>query len=544
MKRAARLTSILVVGLVLAPGVAHAFGTTVGQGEEHDRITRAGQWCKANHPEPAKQENCWHNGAMDDLAGPFDAPTQGAVAIPDVTPLVGNDSAHCDNLDYLNPKWDHTYTAKDKQDQMHNLRACVSYLAGLFSQAVSTSLRIVDDNGYFKLQSIRRPKSSCGFGPSSSVPSPNNARCAAIADYGQALHGAEDFYSHTNWGDIDKGPPYTYKDPPGLGETQTAGFLDFADPTPVQVPDKFTGECFPDYGPLCRHRVGHSIITKDEGNVNDQTGEGTNPENPRGKVSDGVTTNFGRAVSLAVDQVSKEWSGLQDKIRDQDEDDANQIICALVQDDTIHDCTLKVELNFTQTVKTTDKGSSTICGTTQFSSTSTNTFTSQVDKDHAGYGQLPYRDAQQSQPQPHMDEYAIDPKAKLTRNGSGTSKGSGCASGGGGSSGPPPCPGHNFTAKAEYSLAVDKHHQVVVDGDAFSNCAADQTELPLGIDAATFAEHALDGSSDSFVIDVHRNAPFNNTISNAAGTETDSGNVETTITGTVTITYGKGDEEN
>jgi hypothetical protein len=143
-----------------------------------------------------------------------------------------------------------------------------------------------------------------------------------------------------------------------------------------------------------------------------------------------------------------------------------------------------------------------------------------------------------------MDEYAIDQNAKLSHNGSGTSKGKGCASGGGGPSGPPPCPGHEFTAKAEYSLGVDKHHQVVVDGQAYSKCASDQTELPLGIDAATFAQHALDGSSDSFVIDVHRNKPFSNSISIGGGTESDSGTVETTINGTVTITYGKGDEDN
>ena len=312
------------------------------------------------------------------------------------------------------------------------------------------------------------------------------------------------------------------------------------------MPAAFTGECFPDYGPQCKNRIGHSILTKDEGKIDEHTGVGTNPENPRGKISKGGTTNFGRAVSLAVQQVGMEWSGLQAKIHDQDDDDANQIICALVQDDTIHDCTLKVELNFTQTVTTTDKGTSTICGTTRFSDNNTETFTSQIAKGHGdpGYAELPFREAEQSQPYSRMDEPAIDQKAKLSQNGSGTSNGQGCASGGGGSNGPNPCPGHTFTAKAEYSLAVDKHHQVVIDGRAQSPCANDTTELPLALDAETLADHELDGSSDTFQLNVHRNEPFSYTNSNGAGTVTESGTVETTIKGTVTITYGKGDEDN
>lgn len=546
------------------PAGAVAFGTydgLHGQSGEHGRITRAGQWCQSS---AAEKRNCWHSKAVEDVAGPLSGKTPfssnlGAVAIPDGTlfDIAANDDAHCDNLDYLIPSEDHAhvYTSDSLGQQRAKLLSCVNYLHDMFDTAVSTSLQIVDNQGFFRQQNIRRPGQPCKFSftITSEPPVPANKRCAAVDFYGQALHGAEDFYSHTNWSDRAVAP-FDAENPPGYGQDSLASFLNFRHvddflPRGAYPSPPFSGGCFVlGHQSECDGHVKHDTLAKDEGYVNPRTGEGTPTGDSNRRARE--NGNFGRAVSLAVKQVHDSWSAFQDRVKQVDEQDSKQIVCAMVQDDTIHDCTLKVELNIKQKIHTADHGHGfdACAGDYTFSNDDTSTLDSTASQDHGqpGYAELPLRNAQSSQPQPQNDEQAKDPNALVGNNGSGQFSASkeGCGGDGGGAgSGANPCPGHSFRVPMDYDLAVDKHRQVVVRGLGSGNCAGATTEIPLGVSAETMAGHELDGSQDTFNIDFHDIQPINTTVSGAGYYSTDTGQTETTITGTVTVTYGKGDKD-
>ena len=53
-------------------------------------------------------------------------------------------------------------------------------------------------------------------------------KCEVLAYLSMALHGAQDFYTHSNWGDtVDDTEAPSLSNPPGLGETDIAPFLGF-----------------------------------------------------------------------------------------------------------------------------------------------------------------------------------------------------------------------------------------------------------------------------------------------------------------------------
>lgn len=175
-----------------------------------------------------------------------------------------------------------------------------------------------------------------------------DAKCDVFDGFGRALHGVQDFYSHSNWSD---GPvpaaEVTVLNPPGLDEARVAPLLDFRLLGPPAIPAGLITGCFSVYEKIgrgidgCRSgirrtpRTRHKEINKDEGTIDPVTGAATAPTTIRGR----VRTNFADAVALAIADTRRQWSDLRAEIiRTQGPKRGNLIICALTRDDPLKDC--------------------------------------------------------------------------------------------------------------------------------------------------------------------------------------------------------------
>jgi hypothetical protein len=67
------------------------------------------------------------------------------------------------------------------------------------------------------------------------------AKCATLEAFGRVLHGAQDFYAHSNWADeADPDRPIGADNPPGLNRPGPAPVLDLRSETPPVVPSELT----------------------------------------------------------------------------------------------------------------------------------------------------------------------------------------------------------------------------------------------------------------------------------------------------------------
>jgi hypothetical protein len=128
------------------------------------------------------------------------------------------------------------------------------------------------------------------------------AKCDAIEGLGRALHGAQDFYAHSNWSDeADPGRPIGTSNPPGLNLPGPSPILDLRGAGTPSVPTALTTGCFilrdrdPGVGE-CTNRVTHAALNKDTGLIDTVTGTTTGPTKPRGQ----VRANFDKAVQAAI----------------------------------------------------------------------------------------------------------------------------------------------------------------------------------------------------------------------------------------------------
>ena len=117
------------------------------------------------------------------------------------------------------------------------------------------------------------------------------AKCATLEAFGRALHGAQDFYAHSNWADeANPDRPMGDDNPPGLNLPAPSPVLDLRSDIPPVVPPGLATGCFvlrdevPGVGE-CEGRVTHAALNKDNGLVDPATG--------RNHRSDDVTRHGG-----------------------------------------------------------------------------------------------------------------------------------------------------------------------------------------------------------------------------------------------------------
>ncbi|KAK4134649.1 hypothetical protein BT67DRAFT_361172, partial [Trichocladium antarcticum] len=337
-----------------------AFGTInepiiLGQHNEHEMITRVAFQCPRGHKSDGK---CFEPRSLDQLAGYHlkvmgmaipGAGFNGAVGAPDtLDPVPEGPEAHCDDADYLDiPGYPQSRAAATA-----NLQACVDHLRRRFRQAWTSARRLLDDRRRVRQDMVDISGSNpivgdCRYAwPLLQGDDSGRAKCATIEGLGRALHGVQDFYSHSNWADAsDPKAPVNLSNPPGLAMKGTAPFLDLRTTGPIppeQVPLNLTTGCFslPDSSPGsgdCEGRVTHHDLSKDSGVINlDGSFGQVGPNSPR---AEALADNFRLAVKGAIESSRDAWAALQDELRSRyGTVSGNLMICALVRDDPVKDC--------------------------------------------------------------------------------------------------------------------------------------------------------------------------------------------------------------
>jgi len=329
---------LFLTAVSLLPAMSLGFGTSTGTFEnngEHEKITKAALLCQGD----VVNGNCFSSETMGQLAGHVG--TFGAVGNPDNpidwgTNLEGHE-AHCDMADFF----DSPDYPQSRSEANTVLLGCVSHIHERFQQGVDAAAGILDSDGFIIPDEVKIPITGCSW--SDAVQS-TNSKCTAILGFGRALHGIQDFYSHSNWADeADPDLDISVTNPPGLANTGLAPFLDSRFIGPPFIPHNLTTGCWesddetPGVG-SCAGRISHNSLNKDGGDIDPDTGVPSNPNDDKGPRA-GINNNFARAVNAALSETRRQWRNFRDTIIEKHgEVKGARIICALTRDDPKEDC--------------------------------------------------------------------------------------------------------------------------------------------------------------------------------------------------------------
>jgi hypothetical protein len=332
-RRAARVVAavavVVVMGVLSMQGSAAGFGTIEGGGQHRarERITRAALACASGVAAPT---NCFEPGSMDLLAGRD--PYFGGVGAPD-SDEISNPAAHCDNADFLVEAG----YPRGREQATAALMDCVNHLRGRFEEGIASAGNLLDDRGQVVGGEVLLDPPTCRVFEASET----RAKCASLEGFGRALHGAQDFYAHSNWADeADPGRSAGADNPPGLNLPGPSPVLDLRTDGVPSVPAGLATGCYvlkdeiPGVGD-CAGRVAHAALNKDNGRVDPPTGQVTEPTTPRGVVEQ----NFTKAVSGAIAETQRQWQDFQTELTAQyGQDRGALMVCALTHDDPVTDC--------------------------------------------------------------------------------------------------------------------------------------------------------------------------------------------------------------
>ena len=328
-RRRWRLVALLVVvaWIASAPGSAAGFGTidSGGQNREHERITRAALACEGS---AGSTMACFEPRSIDYLAG-HDREF-GAIGAPDSDEL-SDPAAHCDNADFHASEYPQT-----RDQATAAVMGCLRHLRSRFGEGVGSAQGLLDDQGRV-IDAEVRIEPECKLGDRAE----GRAKCATLEGFGRVLHGAQDFYAHSNWADeADPDRPSGVDNPPGLNLPGPSPLLDLRSATNPSVPFDLTTGCYvprdeiPGVGD-CAQRVTHAALNKDRGLIDPDTGNATSPTTPRGMIGD----NFTKAVSGAVAETRRQWQDFRSELTTRyGEERADLMICSLIRDNPVDDC--------------------------------------------------------------------------------------------------------------------------------------------------------------------------------------------------------------
>ncbi|MEQ1755454.1 MAG: hypothetical protein ABL973_15130 [Micropepsaceae bacterium] len=279
---------------------AFAFGVEPGThnlGSEHEKITRSA--IKDLDPETLNQ-----------LAGSGEEP--GAVGMPDDPErgLLSSATNHCDGGDFL-PQADagRSGYAQSSDAAQFALKGCRDNILSHLNDAIGWAGALSTATN----ESVEMP---CRFNGKGS-----SAKCNVLEHLGLAFHAAQDFYARTNWVDEPAKGLLSASNPPGLGQSGRARWLDprLKEPFPEGLISGCPGDmrvlgitfgC--EYGalpPLVGNiRVLRKDLSKDTGPVG--SGAGGIGTSPRGRING----NFARAVSAAIEDTSDKWSYFKEMV--------------------------------------------------------------------------------------------------------------------------------------------------------------------------------------------------------------------------------------
>lgn len=314
------------LGLVGASPSA-AFGTLDGLGQEmeHERITRAALACKPG--ENNEDSHCFAPSSIDNLAGKKG--TYGAIGSPDSDEIF-NPSAHCDDADYL----DVPGYPMSREQATEALKSCIKHLHSRFDQGINGAGAMTDPFGRLVPDQVDL-KDYCTF----SGGFKGRAKCNSIEGFGRALHGAQDFYSHSNWTDEADDNAISPANPPGLGLSAPSPLLNLnqiGGPPTNEIPKDFSTGCFVAVFECSSAHIGHEEMNKDNGHIDAATGVTSNPKTPRGQVKN----NFDRAVQGAIAETKRQWNDFKSSLNEKyGKQRGTLMACAITHDHPATECT-------------------------------------------------------------------------------------------------------------------------------------------------------------------------------------------------------------
>jgi hypothetical protein len=340
-------------GLLAMSHMAFSFGTINGNGQmaEHERITRDALACA---PGTTSTGDCFEPLSIDQLAGKQGS--TGAVGAPDTDEFLSS-VAHCDDADFIDVvKYGIAGPyAQTRAVATQALLDCVTHLSGRISEGLKAAKGLLDDKGnIIKFDTDLADGGDCTF--TGGIQFGGRAKCNALEGLGRALHGAQDFYSHSNWADNANNTAISISNPPGLHLSAPANLLNLRSdegPKTFGVPPELATGCFivgipPDTTGVrdCakQGRITHATLNKDEGTINvvpqisipPPSPLTSLPTTPRGQ----ITNNFELAVEGAILETRRQWMDFRNSlVVSYGAKKANLMVCALTRDSPWKDCT-------------------------------------------------------------------------------------------------------------------------------------------------------------------------------------------------------------
>ncbi|QES46683.1 hypothetical protein DEJ50_01265 [Streptomyces venezuelae] len=302
----------VALSAVLLPAPAQAF-----TGGNHEEITRAAL--------------PWQPGTLTAMADARD----GAVNANDHGGYFQLGPLHCDNADYLAPRYAPDYP-RSRDEATTELLACIRTSVARFRNAVRAADGLVDAEGR-----VRADQSDLSS-PCTWQEPPGRAKCTVLNQLGRGWHQIEDFYAHSNWTDRAAPGPVGIANPPGLARTEVAPFFDIrrysgmADAEWTRearalIPADLTTGCYSDFDSTgvksedCSGRITHNR------DLNKDTAA-----SQRSKTGD----NFRRAVAGATAEIIRQWNEFKAELLRAypDRGRGEQMVCAIVHDDPASQC--------------------------------------------------------------------------------------------------------------------------------------------------------------------------------------------------------------
>ncbi|THA54194.1 hypothetical protein [Streptomyces sp. A1136] len=309
----AALAALLATALTAVPaGPAQAF-----TGGNHEDVTRAAL--------------PWQPRTLAAMADARD----GAVNADDHRPYFDVGPLHCDNADYLAPRYAPDYP-RTRDEATTELLACVRTSVARFRNAVRAAEGLVGADG-----TVRADQSDLGS-PCTWDEKPGRAKCVVLEQLGRGWHPIEDFYAHSNWTDRSAPGPIGLDNPPGLRRTGPAPFLDIRRYSALDdaawtrqaralIPADLATGCYPDFDSTglkpagCDGRVSHNrALNKDT------------PASARSRTGD----NFRHATAGATAEITRQWNAFTAELlaRYPDHRRGARMACAIVHDDPAVAC--------------------------------------------------------------------------------------------------------------------------------------------------------------------------------------------------------------
>jgi hypothetical protein len=194
--------------------------------------------------------------------------------------------------------------------------------------------------------SVRQPNTRSDFTGCDFNGAKGDIKCLVLQQFGYGLHALQDFYSHSNYADLDNPADIiSVTNPPGLGRTDLPTLWSLVNPigTPALLPDQnLSVGCYPN---SCANsgRTAHTVLNKDKALIDSYSASVSDinaSNNPRGGIVINGVSNSQRAVSMAVRQTRKAWLDLQALIiKKEGPERGKKIICAIASD-TPNNCGL------------------------------------------------------------------------------------------------------------------------------------------------------------------------------------------------------------